>query len=161
MKSLPERQEQTGAQPGTETLATAILGTLFFHMDTGAGSAILEYSLQLISLEIWPCLCQPACRQLYWNASGQATSSGNREETATHTSRYDLLRCPPPNPQSAPPHPSLKPPEDPECGSTHQCAGTRAETPGALQPETLGPSSATSGQTPFPGLPGPCPPTVS
>ena len=87
LKSLPERQEQTGAQPGTETLATAILGTLFFHMDTGAGSAILEYSLQLISLEIWPCLCQPACRQLYWNASGQATSCGNREETATHTSR--------------------------------------------------------------------------
>lgn len=65
LKSLPERQEQTGAQPGTETLATAILGSLFYHVDTGARCAVLEYSLQLMSLEIWPWLCQPACRQLY------------------------------------------------------------------------------------------------
>ena len=45
LERLPERQEATGAHPGDTDTRDSLLGSSFYHEDTGAGSAVLESSL--------------------------------------------------------------------------------------------------------------------
>lgn len=45
LESSLERPDTVGAHPGTEAQAEDILGSLFYHEDTGSGKHYLEFPL--------------------------------------------------------------------------------------------------------------------
>ena len=70
LESLLERKEKLELMLGTQTLVATIMGSSFYHLDTGADKHHFG-NLPLV-ISTWTQLRPPAYWHQYWDTSGQA-----------------------------------------------------------------------------------------